>query len=105
MFFENVDQKAEQNEKKIALMEMRLQRFEKAFQEIYDNINLLPEELAEFLNNAANFPPEVWMYLQGFKDELDDKLQKELDNIRNPSKTAQTYAERKGVQQHWLFVR
>jgi len=105
VFEEDVEQKLESNEKKIAVLKMRLERFEKAFKEVYEDANVAPEELTDYLNTPTNFEPEVWTHIQDFRLQLDNKLSKELDNIRNPFKTSQTYAERGEVQRHWLYVR
>lgn len=105
MLEENIEQKFQTNEKKIAVMKMRIDRFEKAFAEFYEDANVTPEELTDYLNTPTNFDPEIWAHIQEFKMQLDNKLSSELDNIRNPFKTSQTYAQRGEVQRHWLFVR
>lgn len=105
MFEENSEQRIETNEKKIAVLRMRLERFEKAFQEVYEDVDITPKELTDYLNTPTNFEPEVWMHMENFRAELDQKLSNELANIRNPFKTSQKYAERKEIQNHWLFVR
>lgn len=105
MFAESMEQKIENNEKKIAVLKMRLERYEKGLQEFFENVNVTPRELTDYLQTAANFEPEVWAHLEAFRAELDEKLQKELQNIRNPAKTSQTYAERKDIRQHWLYVK
>lgn len=105
MFEENIEQKIESNEKKIDLLKLKLERFEKGFEKIHDDLNVTPGELGNYLNNPANFETTTWNQMQNYKTELDSKLTQELENIRNPLKTSQTYAQRKEVQHHWLFVR
>lgn len=105
MFEEDVEQKIESNEKKISVLKMRLERFEKAFKEVYEDAEIAPEQLTEYLNTPSNFDPEIWSHIQDLRLQLDNKLNKELENIRNPFKMSQTYAERGEVQRHWLFVR
>ena len=85
-------------------MKLRLERFERAFKEFYEDSNITPEELTNYLNNEANFRPSVWSQLEELRMDLDQKLNQELQNIRNPFETSQNYAERGEIQRHWLFV-
>lgn len=105
MFEEKLEQKIESDEKKIAVLKMRLERFEKAFKEIYEEVNIAPSELTDYLSTSTNFGAEEWNQIQDLRLQLDSKLNKELENIRNPLKTSQTYAERGEIQRHWLYVR
>lgn len=105
MFEEAVEKKIENTEKKITVFKMRLDRYEKAFKELHEEVNIAPSELTDFLNTSTNFDSETWASLQNYRDELDNKLAKELENIRNPLKTAETYAQRSQIKPHWMFVR
>lgn len=105
MFEENIDQKIKTNEKKIALYKMRFERYQKAFDQLHEETNTSLEELINFVETPTNFEPHIWEYLEEYKANLENKLNQELENIRNPFKVEQSYAERRSIQNHWLFVR
>jgi septal ring factor EnvC (AmiA/AmiB activator) len=105
MFEENIEQKIESNKKKIELHQLRFERLEKGFEQIYKEINITPEDLSEYLNNCTNFSTEVWNRLEEFRAELDHKLKKELENVQNLAKTANAYSERKNIRPTWIYVR
>lgn len=99
-------------------LENNIQKHELAFQELMikvDSLNeqvqellaelgVTPEQLTHFLANQDNFSDENWQMINKQRQEFDEKLKRELANVRNPLKNKKTYSERV-VPQHWLFVR
>jgi hypothetical protein len=99
-------------------LEKKLQKHELAFQELAiktDNLNqqvdellaelnIFPEQLTTFIGNKENFSEENWQEIVKLRQELDEKLKRELANVRNPLKNKKTYSDRV-VSQHWLYVR
>lgn len=73
-------------------------------EELLAELNVSPEQLTTFIGNKDNFSEENWEMIVKQRKELDEKLLRELANIRNPLKNKKTYSERV-VPQHWLFVR
>lgn len=109
MFFENknvctLEQKIAKNEKAMQELLIQLAAIDRKNHELYNDLNITPEKLSAFLANPSNFKPEAWAMMQSERGKLDEKLKRDLNNIRDPAKAKKTYAER-NVGQHWLFVR
>ena len=66
--------------------------------------NVTPEQLTQFVEKQENFTPENWDQLQAQKKELDQKLDRELKNIKNPLKTKKSYKS-KVIDNRWLYVK
>lgn len=73
-------------------------------EELLEELNVSPEQLSAFIGNKDNFNEDNWQTIVKQRQELEDKLKRELANISNPLKNKKTYSERI-VPQHWLFVR
>lgn len=109
MFFsKNVDDNLEQATKKndTALQQLliRLDALDREVKVLLDELQVTPEQVNTFLANQDNFTPENWQELQDQRKTLDDKLKRDIDNIRNPSKTKKAQSDRH-VQRHWLYVK
>lgn len=102
----------------IDALEKKIQKHELAFQELtikidslnqqvedlLSELNISPEQLTAFIENKENFSDENWQTIIQQRQEFEEKLKRELANIRNPLKNKKTYSERV-VPQHWLYVR
>lgn len=102
---EKFEEKIHRTERKLIELSLHIQRLSREYQEILDELALTPDQLKEFAENPDNFPPTVWEQLQKEKKQMHEKLDLDLNNIRDANKTKKTIAERGTVQQHWLFVR
>lgn len=102
---EKLEEKIHRTERKLVELSLHIQRLSREYQEILEELALTPEQLKEFAENPANFPPPIWEQLQKEKKQMNEKLELELTNVRDANKTKKAIAERGTVQQHWLFVR
>jgi len=98
----------EKNHQKIALaiekLELEIEAINRKTDELYQELNVKPEQMKCFLETEKAFTEENWVELQTLQKTLEDKLERDLANIRNPNKTKQNRASL-NVRQHWLFVR
>lgn len=94
----------QKNANSVHELEMRVEMLNNQVQELLAELSVSPEQLTTFVKNKDNFTEENWNTLLKQQQELDEKLKRELSNIRNPLKTKKAFAERR-VEQHWLFVR
>ncbi len=83
---------------------IRMDVLDREVKGLMSELNVTPEQLTQFVENADNFTPENWEELQKQRQALDDKLQRELENVRDPSKAKKRQADRH-VAPHWLFVK
>lgn len=108
MFFGDSQQRLEQTlAKNDLLMQeliIRLDSLDREIKALLAELNITPEKLTAFISNKENFTDDNWTELQKQRKLLDEKLNKELSNIRDPRKVKKTQMDRH-VQNHWLFVK
>jgi hypothetical protein len=102
---EKLEAKIHRTEKKLIELSLHMQRLNCEYQQLLEDLALTPEQLKEFVENPKNFPPPIWEQLQNEKKKMDERLNLELNNVRDANKTKKVIAERGKVQSHWLFVR
>ncbi len=59
------------------------------------------EEIDVYINNPNHFSEETWELLQSNLSRLEEKLKRDLDNIRDPKATKASYKERQAPS-HWI---
>lgn len=109
MFFskdleQNLEQGTKKNDTLLRQLLIRVDALDREIKMLLDELKITPEQVSTFLENPENFTPENWEELQTERKALDDKLKRELDNIRNPSKTKKAQTDRH-VAPHWLYVK
>lgn len=98
------EEKAQKNERKIEELSIRIDAIDREIHNLLHELNVTPEQLSQFVNTERNFTEENWMQLQEEQKKMQEKLQVELEYIRNPQQMKKRYAER-SIGNHWLFVR
>lgn len=101
---DQLEQTIQKNELAIRELAIQIDSMSDQVNSFLAELNVSPEQLSAYLANQDNFTQENWNTLLQQKQELEEKLKRELENIKNPLKTKKTYSERK-IQQHWLYVR
>lgn len=105
MFFkDSAEEKLTINEKKIQELAIRLEKLDLDINGFLKEMEVTPEQLTTFISQKENFTEDNWKELQEQKKKLDEKLDLELRNIRNPLKTKSALASL-NVGRHWLHVR
>ena len=102
---ENLSTKIHRTEKKLSELHLRLERLNLSYQEWLNNCGFTALELSSYIDNRDNFSLSAWDLLQTEKQQCDENLTKELNNIRDAKKAMQALSEQARIQQHWLFVR
>jgi chromosome segregation ATPase len=102
---EKLEEKIHRTERKLIELSLHIQRLNREYQQLLDDLALTPKQLQEFVDNPNNFSPVIWEQLQNEKKKLDERLNLELNNVHDANKTKAVYSEKGKVQQHWLFVR
>jgi chromosome segregation ATPase len=72
---------------------------------ILEELEATPGDLEEFFADPLRFSALEWEEIESEKKKLDEHLDCEMDNVRDPAKVRKKFAENGHVQQHWLFVR
>lgn len=98
------EQQIQTRASKIQALQLQLENLDRQMEELLGELRVSPEQLSAFISKKENFTEENWAELVSQKKRLDDKLQRELDNIRNPLKTKRNYKSLH-VQRHWLHVK
>lgn len=83
---------------------LRIESLNRQVLDLMDELQIQPEKLRSFLEEPAHFTKENWEDLQRLHQELNQKLQREIGNVRNPQEMRKKQAER-NIPPHWLFVR
>lgn len=106
MYFDNQsqDQKLEQNNLKIKKIQSELESLDHKEEELLNSLNISSKQLTTFVNDEKNFNEENWNELSKQKIMFEERLNKEIGNIRNPGKLKKAYSSL-NVQRHWLKVR
>lgn len=101
---DQLEERIQHNEKKFQELGIQIEKLDEDINKFMGELPLTIEQLNTFLADESNFTEEEWQELQNLRQKLDEKLQRELDNIRNPVKIKKNYDDR-NVQRHWLYVR
>lgn len=101
---DNVEEKISLNDKKIRELSIRLEKLDSDVSEFMAELEVTPEQLSSFISHKANFTDNNWDQLQKHKKQLDEKLDVDIKNVRNPHKTKKAL-DSLHVQRHWLHVR
>lgn len=104
MLFDSMEQQIRQQEEKIRKLSLMIENQDREVNEFLQQQNIVPEKVGKFLENSENFCEESWSTLNQEKQKLEEKLHRDLTNIRNPKKTKKSYASLH-VERHWLHVR
>lgn len=101
---DELEQQINRNEKTMQELAIRIENLDRQVDEFLTELQVTPEQLSALLEKKEKFTESNWQELIKQKQELDDKLNRELKNIRNPLSAKKTYSERK-IGNNWLFVR
>lgn len=101
---QDIDENFEKTQKKMKELEIRNSKLDQDSVDLLKQLKVSAEQLTQFIDDKENFSDKNWEQLRKKKDEIEQKLDTELKNVRNPKKTQETLKER-NVDHHWLFVR
>lgn len=101
---DNIEEKLNVNEKKIRELAIRHEKLDSDISSFLVDLEVTPEQLTAFISKQENFTEDNWQELQKQKQQLDEKLDVELKNVRNPLKSKKALASLH-VARHWLHVR
>ncbi len=96
--------KFEHIEKKSRELQIRNEALDLQSLELLNELKVTSKQLTQFIENRSNFSETNWSTLMEQRIRLEEMLQKDLENVRDPLKTKKTLAERH-VGNHWMFVR
>lgn len=101
----NLEQGIKKNETLLKQLLIRVDSLDREIKMLIDELKVTPEQVSTYLSNPDNFTTENWEELQNERKALDEKLKRDLENIRNPSKTKKAMSDRSHVAPHWLYVK
>lgn len=104
MFRENAEQQTEKNEQLFQQLLIRVDALDREVKGLLDELKVSPEQVQAYLSDPDNFTSENWESIQTERKALEERLKRELENIRNPAKTKKALEDR-NVGRHWLFVK
>lgn len=99
-----LENKIQQYSTKIEELEIRLESLLREEEKLLHDLQITREQLSVFVSNPENFTAENWAELNDQQKKMNEKLHRELENIRNPIKTKKAY-DSLHVQSHWLYVK
>lgn len=71
---------------------------------LLEDLKVSPQQLSEFISNQNNFTSKNWEQLQQQKAMLDEKLSRDLQNIKNPLQAKKKWTDRRAAS-NWILVR
>lgn len=101
---DELEKKIEKNNQSINELAIRIETLNRHADELFNELSVTGEQISTFIENKDHFTEENWNTLIEQRKALEEKLLRELANIRNPQKIKKTLSELR-VQPHWLFVR
>ena len=101
---DKTEEQLKTNEKKIRELAIRLESLDKDTHSFLQELEVTPEQLTSFVSRKENFTEDNWESLQQQKKKLDEKLDIEIKNIRDPLKSKKAL-QSLNIAQHWLHVR
>lgn len=102
---QNQEEKFQATQLKMQELTIGMEKLELDYQNLLEDLGLTSEQLQDYATNPDNFSQPIWEQLQNEKKLLDEKLNLNLKNIRDPLKVKKTMADSSHIQQHWIFVR
>lgn len=101
---DNLEEHIQRNEKKFNEVSIRHERLNEQIAGFLAELQVSPQQLSIYLSDQSNFSEETWNEILKRREQMDHKLQLDLDQIQNPDSMKKKYADR-NIGQHWLFVR
>lgn len=95
---------SDKHAKKLKELTAKFEHVEGLLDNLLADHGLSKEEFAAFVENPNHFHDSAWVELQKADQQLSQKLEFDLKQIKNPHSTAQKYKVMRQSQQ-WLFVR
>lgn len=104
MFSQDPETYIKKNEALLRELLYRAKELEKEEEKLFSELNVTPEQISTFIEKPENFTPDNWEEIQEQKKQLNQKLDRDLKNIKNPLKTKKAYKESL-IDNRWLFVK
>lgn len=101
---EDLEKKLAKQEHAINTLTLQLDNFDREVQEFLNNLDINLDKISTFVENKNNFSEDNWTELLKQRHALEEKLQREIQNIRNPNKIKKAQ-DSLHVQRHWIHVR
>lgn len=102
-FFHNNELKHKRNEETLKNLLAEFEQLKKQTDQLFNDLNICPDQFSKHLENSDNFTQEDWEKLQDHKIKLDQKLDLASHQV-DPLKVSKTRTEMRAAQ-NWLFVR
>lgn len=102
---EDYKKKLDKNEKELKELIYKFESVNEEIDTFFAELGTNTESVSHFLSNEENFDHKTWDAMQQQRHKLNETLQRELENIRNPQSLKKKYEEHSRVAPHWLFVR
>ncbi|MBS4163698.1 Uncharacterized protein PRO82_001001 [Candidatus Protochlamydia amoebophila] len=108
-FYMSLEQKIEEKfhstQVKMKEISVGMGKLESEYQKLLKDLGLSNEEVHEFASNPSNYSAPIWEQLQNEKKQLDEKLNLNLNNVRDPLKVKKAFSDHATIQSHWIYVR
>lgn len=104
-FLENLENKLQRQENMLAEQTLRNECLDIEIADYLDAFNVTEQQLSILLTQKEAFTERNWEDLQRFKQEMDQKLSRALENSTPPQRLKKIYNERSVIAPYWLHVR
>lgn len=93
----------ENGEKEVEQLLRRDKEVSEQIMRLFEDLQFTPEQLENYLSNRENFTAEEWEFMEVRRREMEEKLERDLENIPNPEKTKEAYKLRRQTS-NWIQI-
>jgi len=104
MLFDPPGNKTKQNQRKLKEITLRMEALNQEIDAFFKEVGVSVEEFAKYASNSDNFTPQAWSEMEKRRKFLDERLQKELDSIQDPSRTKKSFDDH-SASRNWIPCR
>lgn len=101
----SIDNKIADTERKINEMLLRTEQLDREIKELLAELQVTPQQLTALVSSKEHFTDKNWEQLLEQRQKLDEKLQQDLAQIRNPKLQKQKLQSLKDISSTWIAVR
>lgn len=100
-------QQTSQQKKDRALLELMLrhEQLNRDTDLLLEELEVSSEQLSSYLENRDNFSDKNWAILQREKQKVEERLEKDLADLKERASPKKRLQNAYSPAQHWIFVR
>jgi DNA repair exonuclease SbcCD ATPase subunit len=99
---DELEDQIDSNEKKLKALLARLEEVDQEVDQLFTDLDVLPEQIQSFIENKENFTEDNWAEIQR---QLAEQKTLATETVVDKTRVRQVYKERSQIRPNWMFVR